>query len=480
MPRGEVFLYLEEQYRKPDFCSGLADALRPTHSAYGRALTGLTVRGGMIAHDQFPIASGLPTRPTKKQILHAAVEQKLLELKVVHQLSTDQGEFIALSDQRSITNRRKATLLVETIILGALRTWLMKTGFSSQNKILIRGEGLPTIGQYRFDLSAPTFLAGLRGYNPEANKVINGFIAGDILLDHTVTLEDLAPFFYKCDSFACQKRNARLLPIFVADNFTEDGLMELRRRGCLLARPGTIFGEEIAAALGRLIATLENAAAIVATDPERIFLLMDKLRSLEGTFENLRSLAMQLMVGRIYSLDGFSIEFEENFIAHDGHQAEFDVKAANRSSVVAIECKALMAGNLIDAEELGRWHQTRLPRLASKLRDVGLELRREPHIIFWSATGYTPDAEELLLTLPRRSHHVTVEFLGGVELLAALKRTKERKLAERFKEQFMTASLTKVKIRPIPIMPTAPSVVPFQPIPESAAAKLAREMATSA
>ena len=139
-----------------------------------------------------------------------------------------------------------------------------------------------------------------------------------------------------------------------------------------------------------------------------------------------------------------------------------------------------MAGNLIDAEELSRWHETRLPRLASKLRDVGLELRREPHIVFWAATGYTPDAEELLLTLPRRSHRVTVEFLGGVELLAALKRTNERKLAERFKEQFMTASLTKVKVRPVPVVPTAPSVLPFQPAPEGAAAKLAREMARSA
>jgi hypothetical protein len=148
--------------------------------------------------------------------------------------------------------------------------------------------------------------------------------------------------------------------MFIADLYDNSALKELRRRGCLLARPETVFGGEEAKLLRELIRTIENAAAAIINDPERVFELLRKLGKVEGASHNLRGVLLEFIVARLYSLNGYKIDIRQRIFTK-GERAEIDIKAHRADEVVCIECKGMSPGNLIGADEINDWLSSSLP-----------------------------------------------------------------------------------------------------------------------
>jgi len=82
LPNRESFLYLDSQYPM-QFYPALISALKKSKSAYGKAIVGLEARGGIIHRPFFSIASCLTVFPTKRQLLHSFIENKLIKLGIL-------------------------------------------------------------------------------------------------------------------------------------------------------------------------------------------------------------------------------------------------------------------------------------------------------------------------------------------------------------------------------------------------------------
>ncbi|MEI7639172.1 MAG: hypothetical protein WCJ37_17810 [Syntrophus sp. (in: bacteria)] len=434
LPNRENFLYLDDQYKKPEFYDQLIESLKKTRSSYGRALIGLEARNGIIKRALFPIASGLPIFNTKGQVLHKYVEEKLIELGIIEILHTLEGEFIGIANCKEMSRRRQACLIVESIVLSSIKSWLANMGFSSINAIDISSDTIPTFGPFHWDLAAPSYLSGLA--DRAQGKVKNGFVVGDIILNRLIKEEDILPFLSKCDAVKNQKNQRKFIPIFIADSFDAPALGELRRRGILIARPATIFGDEIAEHLKNLIYTIENAAAALVKNPESVFQLVEKVGKIEGASQNLRGVVLEFIIGRIYSLDGYNIEIRQQVYSSRADRAEIDVKAVKSHEVVCIECKGKMPGNLVSRAEIEEWLDDSLPVIKSWLKNAD-SLPDKKRFEFYTSTDYADDAKELIEKIRHEHKKQPISFLSGIDIVTKLRMLTQNSLVRIFTEQFV-------------------------------------------
>src|SRR5437763_17138641 len=56
-PNRERFVFLKDQFGKPEFRENLANALQQSRTSYGRALTALESRGGAVPEHYFAIVT---------------------------------------------------------------------------------------------------------------------------------------------------------------------------------------------------------------------------------------------------------------------------------------------------------------------------------------------------------------------------------------------------------------------------------------
>ncbi len=431
LPNKEKFLFLDGEFRSDKFYESLTKAFKSTHSSYGQALIGLQSRGGIIRRDYFPIATGLCTYPTKKHRLHKDIENELIKLGVLNVLDTPEGEMIGIRNQGELSKKRKAVLIAESIILSSMRSWLTKTGMSSYDATEIRGDKVPHFAQFKWDIVGPSYLSGLTDF--AESKIKPGFIAGDIIFD-TVTLEDIYPFLEKCKVVKNQRGHRRFIPMFIADFYGEDALMELKRQGCLLARPETIFGEEEAELLRELVRTIDNAAAAIVKNPNRVFEIMKRLNKVEGASYNLRGVILEFIVARLYSLDGYQVDIRQRVFA-EGKHAEIDIKANKPNEVVCIECKGKTSGNLVDVDEIENWLSSSVPTVKKWLKKAD-SLPDKKRFEFWVSTDFTDAAKKLISNIENTHKKQPIAFLNGKDLRQKLKNLNQTSIIEVYKEHF--------------------------------------------
>jgi len=436
LPNKERFLYLDHQLGSSEFIENLLEALETTGSAYGRAIAGLVSRDGAVLSTHFAIASGLPIQNAKGQLRHDVVEQNLERCDIIcrsKETDTD-TEVIHFYHENGFSAKRSAALLTEDLLLGILRVWLYKTGWSSSKSIALRSPTqVPQYGQFAWDLVGPTYLAGIR--NQVDNKPQNGFIVGDIILDRRISLRDLLPYFKKWDCLVAQRRRTRMQPIFIADSFEEDALMELRKRGAFVCIPEILFGEQVAKDLRDIRNTIRNAAAAITTDPNSVFDLLHRVLKIEGASLNLRGVALELMIAHLYKQDGYEIDIRQKIRANELGAAEIDIKARDRREVVSCECKGMAPGVLVGKKELEKWLDTSLPRIKSWMNKQP-SLPTKKRFEFYSSTDYTEDAKVLIEETENLHKKQPVKFFNGIEILKKLRAQNMQSLVEIFKEHF--------------------------------------------
>jgi len=432
-PNREKFLFLENQFGRPEFFERLSAALISTRSCYGRALIGLKIRGGSILESHFPVASGSPVSKAKGQPQHSFVAGKLQELKLI-EVSEGADKKVSLTSAYQEDPRREATTIVENIVLANLKSYLIKVGWTSSETVKVRGSNVPpTFGQFAWDLVGPSYLEGLRSYKDQSFK--NGFVFGDILLDRSIGEEETWAFFAKWDALRGQGRAIRFQPFLVAESFEHETLLKLRKRGCMIVTPLVFFGEETARSLKELIQTISNAASAVASDPTRVFELFRKVSKIEGAAFNLRGIVFEMMVAHLFKLQGYNINIRQRVRDSEGKEAEIDVSARNAIEWIGCECKGKAPGKLVDLDELEAWMERPLKRIKDYLkRSNALPEGKRFH--FYSSTDYTAEARARIAQIRESFKKQPIEFFTGADIIKQLGHWKETALVEAFKEHF--------------------------------------------
>lgn len=360
LPKGETFLYLEKDRNSDRFWEGMIRDLREAGSIYGIAIDGLLSRGGVVQISSFGVISGSP-EVQKNQIPFLRVLENLIEASLVKKSEIGElGECISLNQNifpvMSIPEFR-AQIVAENLILDAFREWVRNLGFASFNLVEIRNLlGAPKFSTFQWDLCGPSYL--LPFINGKNDQKKPGFFVADVCCNKTIDRNHIQYFLRKIRILRSMRGIVQFLPVLLADGYTKEALLAGKSEGAIIATISNLFGDAIADALKTLISTLTHAAAIAATDPDRVSSLLNSLKGIEGAAGNLRGALFEMIVGYlVLDVEGNSIDIGE--VIRDpktGELAEIDVRRIKeRKECWSYECRGRQPNNRITLLEAQEW-----------------------------------------------------------------------------------------------------------------------------
>lgn len=441
-PRNARFLYLAKQDGSEAYWHALARDIREASPAYGPALAAVQARDGVVPLDQFSIVSGSPIRQ-KGQVSSETVMQRL---EAVHLIERGElqgfGHVIALRADGHLGTpnfqRLKARVIVEKMLLLALRDWARRLGVASYDKIEIRGEGdtLPAFGTFNWDLCGPSYLTPIVRRRKDAPPQ-PGFLVADVVVGQAVNEHAVAAFVRKFQLSSYLKNLPPFLPVFMADGFTQDAFNLGRQHGIMLATPKNLFGRDVAVGLATLLETLSRAAAIAVAKPEVIGELFDKLGSIDGADRNLRGSLFELVVGHVVQARyGGSIDIN-HLVRFDEFRAEIDVRRILAGDVWIYECKGYQPDHMIGLGEIEAWLTETVPGLYRATKAESRFNTANIYFEFWTSGGFTSEALARLEEARAKTQRYAIGWKSGPDVRAELARLSASGMAAMFDQHFL-------------------------------------------
>src|SRR5208283_691637 len=443
LPKREAFLYHQDQRTTERFWTNLLEALRETNSVYEAALDGLIARGGIIAAGEFPVISGAPLA-LKKQVSASRVADTLVSAGAIRRDTwANLGDcYSCARPEIGIWNSSavRPRLTAEGVILDGIREWARKLGLASYNSIVIRGEDkLRQVGQFKWDLTGPSYLLPLR-----RGQAKNGFFVADVFAEGTLDVHSIQFFIKKVQMLRASSNSGDTLALLVAQGFSGGALKAGHAAGVVLATPENLFGHKVGAGIQSLIGTLKNAAAVATANPEQLANLIDDLSEIEGAAGNLRGVLFELIAAYLARLDAVSVDV--GVTARDldtGKMADIDVlKVRSKAEVVGIECKGKQPGGVVGLEEVEDW----LRRIPTFREHLTREQRfREANISFeiWTTGTFSTDALAHLESEKKKRTKTPIAWKDGSQVAEIAKTGKEKAIREALYEHFLKHPLAK-------------------------------------
>jgi hypothetical protein len=183
----------------------------------------------------------------------------------------------------------------------------------------------------------------------------------------------------------------------------------------MATRAATLFGDDVARALGDLLQTLTNAAAVAATDPERLQNIFDRLMPIEGAAANLRGALFELIVGHLVKeLVGGSIDIGISVVDPDtGGSAEIDVRLVKQRELSFYECKGYQPSSQVDKDEIEDWLKRRVPRIAGHHRSENRFRGSSMTFEFWTCGTFSVEALDMLSEAAARTKKYQIAWKDG-------------------------------------------------------------------
>jgi len=304
------------------------------------------------------------------------------------------GECIALAQSGNSRTYQagilRARLLTESVLLDAIRAWAGRMNMTSPNITRIRDESPdPKYSTFRFDLTGPCYLRPMMRYRAESSDP--GFFVADVLLGRDMDDKMVLPFLRKCTMLSSLKGARPFLPMLIADNFTPDALRVCRSRGIITTRPETVFGRDVARALGDLLQTLTHTATATPSQIENLF---KRLSTVEGSAGNLRGALFELIVGHLVrELEGGELDL--GLIVLDvegGKRAEIDVRLVRQKRVMIYECKGYQPSSLVRRDEIEKWVKEKVPTIYRALKREDRFSNSSFIFEFWTCGGFDTES----------------------------------------------------------------------------------------
>jgi hypothetical protein len=369
-PHKARFIYHEKDFNSEVYWEALIEAVIKYSPSYGPALAALIQRDGIVPKPHFDIICGAPKRQ-KGQISAETILDRFEKVGITRQIDVPgAGPCIVTGDKGQYANTipdpalLKARLIAENILLQAVQDWAKKLGFASYDKIALRDTGneQPRVGTFHWDLTGPSYLAPLVARGQDG-KPKPGFLVCDVLLGSSMDNQGIAPFLRKYQTLRSLKNIGSILPMFIAENYTENAFRAARNAGIVAATPTTLFGRDVAEALGCLIETLSRAAEL-STRPEIFDEMFRKLSHIEGAAINLRGALFELIVAHLVrSVEGGQVRINHIFQdTRTSDKAEVDVLLEHENQrVTFIECKGHQPTTQIEEDQAKKWIENRIP-----------------------------------------------------------------------------------------------------------------------
>lgn len=433
-PRNERFYYLERQEGTERYWNALFEATRKTGSVYGHVIHAMIARGGLVPQESFDLISSSPVDPAfaGRSLTSSEIFQHLLRAELIFEGTGLEGrDIVGLSRRIPFdplhTSAIRARLLAEDIFLLALKDWVRKNGLASFDRITLRGfDAGPEVGGYRWDLAGPSYVAPLPSVRE--GRVLPGFVVADVLLTHRVTKEQLGYFVHKANVLFHRQGSRPILPLFIAQSFTEEALRYGREKFVCVTTPANLLGERIAIALESLIRTMENAATAAVDNPAILEGLFAELGRIEGAAGRLRGALFELVVGHcVRAREGNTVHLGMEVLDPDsGGRVEIDVlRVKENQEVCAYECKGYGPHREVSLDEIRKWLEIRIPRMRGYLLSQDAFRNARLKFAFWTSSKFSQEALELLRTA-EQTRRYDILYKDGQQILEYTRELRDR------------------------------------------------------
>ncbi len=443
LPKREAFFYLQKDRNLERFWSNLMRDMRETESAAAAAIDGLMARGGIVAVDEFPVISGAPVKQ-KKQIPTELILKRLEEAQFIRRSTIqDAGEVVMIDcpnlyspDLRGMKGRR----LAEVVMLDGIREWARRLGMAGYDSIAIRGDDHPRmVGPYKWDLTGPSYLMPLRGKKGDAET--QGFLVADAFAGDSLDHFQIRYFARKAHALRATTKVGSILPLIVARGFTAEALRQGHKAGLIMATPATLFGSQVGSAFDNLVDVLKNAAAAVATNPDRLIDLLGSLQDIEGKAGNLRGVLFELFCTYLVRHDGTSVDLGRRAIDQDGKTADIDVMCVRgQEECTLYECKGKVPGGTVKKEEVEEWIR-RLPVFASYIGSLPNLREHKLRFEIWTSGTFDDDAMAILRREQQNRVKAPIGWKDGSDVRKLSTSKKEKSLTDAFDQHFFKHQL---------------------------------------
>ncbi|ANS44233.1 hypothetical protein Q5A_019005 [Serratia inhibens PRI-2C] len=446
-PKRERFIYLAKQYGSGGYWRNLTTALLDSGSAYGLALSCLRARGGILKLEHFAAASGSPVA-MKKRLSWSTVLEGLLQHKMVRKVNlTSIGDCVALTEKSEESYHRavlplKARLTTESVLMKAVGQWVKNTGIISYDTLrtreLMAPDQIPCVSNFCFDISAASYLNPLLQYTG-SGEPRPGFFVCDLLLGSKLSLQHVQPFITKCRSISSLKNNPRCLYMFIADEYSTDAFLALKKAGIIPATPETLFGNDLAEALVQLRELISYMSLSLNGNITAIDEIMSKLSRIEGATTQLQGDLFEYIVAEVVRTDHFYVEVGRLCKSDDGKQADCDVLALKGKSLVTfIECKGYKPYSTVRHEDIKRWisHQIPVFRKHAQREHSGADIAVE----LWTTGKFSNDTSDMLKKFTEQNainQRYNVYILEPHEVRNRINATRNSSLIRVFEKHFI-------------------------------------------
>jgi hypothetical protein len=445
LPKRESFLYLLKDRNTERFWINFQRDLRATGSVYGAAIDGVSARGGSVRREDFAVISGAPIAQ-KGQVAADRVAERLLAAGFLHEINSENENLLMIAPPIGVLgsgNGLRARSIAETVILDGVREWARKLGLASYNSIAIRGDAKPRqVGPFVWDLSGPSYLLPLQRAESQP-----GFFVADAFADGILDEYQIQYFIRKARMLKACLKGAGVLPVLVAEGFTGPALTLGHKAGVILATPQTLFGRRVGAAIRTLVDTLQNAAAIASSNPDKLVQLIQDLNEIEGAAGNLRGVLFNLMAAHLARRDAASIDIGVRaWDETTGKSADIDIlKITNQAaSCVAIECKGKQPGGIVTAEEVDNWLK-RIPTFRAHFQRHQYLREAKATFELWTSGTFSSDAITLLTEQKAVRTKAAIDWKDGQQVLALSNASKEKAITDALFEHFLRHPLAEAQ-----------------------------------
>ena len=427
LPKREVFFYVKSQWRGVKFWSNLMRDLRETNSTYAHAIDGIIARGGIVPVEDFGIVSGAPL-VLKRQLCSDHVAQRLIEIHAIHEETIDRvglcyvvDSRIAGSLTRKLTKQRFHSLrIVETLGLESLREWVGRNSVGAFNQLITRGdESVPQVGQFNWDLSAPSYLRPIRSFSSTSQSGVDpGFVVADSFMTQFLDVNHIRYFIHKIKIYEQTSNSGKLFPILLSNSFSKQALKVGRGEGIMMVTSENLFGPKVAAALQDLVSVLQDVSAAIK-DEERMRTLVDSLAAIDGRNGNMRGILFELIVAAIVQ-HKWGAQGIEHRVSHshrcNSQSTDLDILFRKEGNAVhIIECKGKSPGGKVKVDEVEDW-LSKIPIMRDYL-DSRPDLKKFKAVFeFWTSGCFMEEAKELITNEKSRRRRNPIDYRDGEDV----------------------------------------------------------------
>lgn len=410
----QSILYHKDNWTAPGFRDKLAVVLKNNAQQHYAVLNALNLYCGVIPKE---ILAEYTISPTENIIGHknfSTIIQDLISLRLIE----DTNDFyVAFGNSVPNERRSKALDVIHRMTIAHFHEWGRNIGLFSYDSAKFH----KTLSSYQFAMVAPSYINSLVSKSKNGNS-LPAFVVADILLHRDLSKDDIEFFIKKLENVSMRNPTAKIIPFLLIGTHDKEVYRTLKSKGIIIGNIDELFGDKYSESVHGILHLIENAGAILKTNPEQYLKLIDSIEKLStGKTYNLKGDLFEMAVGYYHGQLCKNLEISKK-ISRNSEIREIDVYAVYQDKVVFAECKGY--NSKIEEDYIEKWLSKKIPVIREWALDCESLCDKQMVFEIWSTGGFTTEANKKLSKAQQeiKKYQIDVYDLDKMRLIAKEKK----------------------------------------------------------